>query len=204
MIYEIRTYDIRPLDVPEYQKRFEARLDGRQEFSKLFGHWYTEVGPLNQVVAIWPYDSLEQRAEIRAAAEASGKWPPDTGELIASMKSEIFTPAPFMPPPGDRDVGPIFDMRLYTFQPEMIPSVLEQWGGALPERERLSPLVGCWYSESGGLGNFVHMWAYRSFDERMRIRAEARAAGVWPTPGMPPPDRQENKILLPASFSPVQ
>ena len=68
----------------------------------------------------------------------------------------------------------------------------------------MSPLVGCWYSDAGGEGNYVHMWAYRSLDERMRIRAEARAAKVWPAPDFLPPDRQENKILLPASFSPIR
>ena len=204
MIYEMRTYDIRPRGVPEYQKRFEAKLSGRLEFSKLFGHWYTEVGPLNQIVAIWPYDSLEHRAETRAAAEASGKWPPDTSELILSMRSEIYMPAPFMSPTGERDVGPIYEMRLYTYQPEVVPTVLEVWGDAIAERQRFSPLVGCWYSEGGGLDNFVHLWAYRSFDERLRIRLEAREKGVWPTPQMFAPDRQRSKVLLPASFSPLR
>ena len=204
MVYEIRTYDIRPQKVPEYQKRFEAKLAGRQKFSKLFGHWYTEIGPLNQIVAIWPYESLARRAEIRSEAEASGKWPPDTAEQIVGMTSRIFEPAAFMPPPGERDVGPIFEMRTYTYQSEAVPTVLSQWAAAIEKRTRVSPLVGCWYSDGGGEGNYVHMWAYRSLDERMRIRAEARAAGIWPAPGFLPPDRQENKILLPASFSPIR
>jgi len=42
-------------------------------------------------------------------------------------------------------------------------------------------------------------------DQRARVREEARQKGVWPPPGGP--DRlltQENKILLPAAFSPLQ
>ena len=184
MIYEIRTYDIRPQRVPAYQERFEAKLAGREEFSPLFGHWYTEIGPLNQIVAIWPYESLASRAETRAAAEASGKWPPDTSDQIVGMTSRIFQPASFMPPPGERDVGPIFDMRIYTYQVEAVPTVLGQWEAAIEKRTRMSPLVGCWYSDGGGVGNYVHMWAYRSLDERMRIRAEARAAKAsGPPPG---------------------
>ena len=62
MIYEIRTYNLKLGQLQEYWKRFSEKLPGRQEFSKLGGHWYTEVGPLNQMVAIWPYESLEQRA----------------------------------------------------------------------------------------------------------------------------------------------
>ena len=75
MIYEIRTYNIRATMVPEYQKRFAEKLQGRLEFSPLGAHLYTEIGPINQVVAIWPYESLEERRRIRAEAEAAGVWP---------------------------------------------------------------------------------------------------------------------------------
>lgn len=79
MIYEIRTYDLKPRMVEEYRSRFAEKLPDRLEFSKLGGHWATDIGPLNQVVAIWPYDDLKQRARIRKEAEDAGIWPPDTG-----------------------------------------------------------------------------------------------------------------------------
>ena len=123
MIYEIRTYNLKLGQLNEYWDRFSEKLPARQELSKLGAHWYTEVGPLNQMVAVWPYESLEQRAEIRRAAEAGPNpiWPPDTSDLIVSMVSEIFLPAPFMEPLGERDIGPIYEMRLYTYPPEACP-----------------------------------------------------------------------------------
>ena len=136
MIYEIRTYNLKLGQLQEYWKRFSEKLPSRQEFSKLGGHWYTEVGPLNQMVAIWPYESLEQRAEIRRAAEAEPNpvWPPDTSDIIVSMVSEIYLPAPFMTPLGEKDIGPLYEMRLYTYPAEGMPQVLEAWGAAIPER----------------------------------------------------------------------
>ena len=158
------------------------------------------------MVAIWPYESLEQRAEIRRAAEAGPNpiWPPDTSDLIVSMVSEIFLPTPFMTPLGERDIGPLYEMRIYTYPAEGMPQVLEAWGASIPEREKFSPLAGCWYSEFGGLNNFIHLWAYKSFDERLRIRVETREQGVWPPKGSVRPITQESKILLPAPFSPMQ
>ena len=143
MIYEIRTYNLKLGQLNEYWERFGEKLPGRQKLSKLGGHWYTEVGPLNQMVAIWPYESLEQRAEIRRAAEAGPNpiWPPDTSDLIVSMVSEIYLPAPFMEPLGDRDIGPIYEMRLYTYPSEGMPQVLEAWGASIPERVKFSPLA---------------------------------------------------------------
>ena len=206
MIYEIRTYNLKLGQLNEYWERFGEKLPARQELSKLGGHWYTEVGPLNQMVAIWPYESLEQRAEIRRAAEAEPNpiWPPDTSDLIVSMVSEIYLPAPFMTPLGTRDIGPIYEMRLYTYPPEGMSQVLEAWGAAIPERVKFSPLAGCWYSEYGGINNFIHIWAYRSFEERQRIRAETREKGVWPPKGSVRPITQGSKLLLPAPFSPMQ
>ena len=55
MIYEIRTYNLKVGQLQEYWERFGEKLPARQELSKLGGHWYTEAGPLNQMVAIWPY-----------------------------------------------------------------------------------------------------------------------------------------------------
>ena len=204
MIYEIRTYDLTPRMVPEYQKRFGQKLPERVKLSPLGGQWYTEVGPLNQIVAIWPYDSLEHRAETRARAEEAGIWPPDTGDLTVSMVSEIYIPAPFMTPLGERSIGPIYEMRLCTYPPEDIPMVLESWGARIEGREQYSPMAGCWYRKSGGHNNFVHMWAYSSFEERMRIRAETRAKGVWPPTSSANLVRQQTKVLLPAPYSPMQ
>jgi hypothetical protein len=100
--------------------------------------------------------------------------------------------------------GPIYEMRLYTYQAGEIPAVIEHWSKHIAAREQYSPLIGALYSEFGKLNTWMHIWAYKSFEERLRIRAEARQKGVWPVPGGRTPLRQENKILLPASFSPLQ
>ena len=59
MIHEIRTYNLKLGQLNEYWDRFSEKLPARQELSQLGAHWYTEVGPLNQMVAVWPYESLE-------------------------------------------------------------------------------------------------------------------------------------------------
>ena len=203
MTHEIRTYDLKPGNTEEFGRRTAEKLPYRLGFSSLGGFWYTEVGPLNQIVHIWPYDDLNQRTEIRGQVITGGGWPPDNEEFILKMRSEIFLPAPFMTPLSDREIGPVYEMRSYTYAASDIPRVLDAWSERIAQREKLSPLAGCWYSELGGLNQFVHMWAYRSFDERARIRREAREKGIWPPPSAVP-IKQENKLLRPFDFSPMQ
>ena len=65
MIYELRTYTLKPGTQPTVLGLFETALPHRVARSPLGGFWYTEIGPLNQIVHLWPYESLSHRAEVR-------------------------------------------------------------------------------------------------------------------------------------------
>ena len=66
--------------------------------------------------------------------------------------------------------------------PAAIPGVIDRWSGHIARRTELSPLVGAWYTELGGLNKWCHIWAYKDAADRFRIREEARAKGIWPPP----------------------
>jgi len=205
MIYEIRTYRIAPRSLAEVEKRYGEAYQYRKKYSELTAFLHTEIGPLNEIVHIWGYKDLAERARIRAEASKDPNWPPKLGEFIQAMNSEIVVPFGFVPEPKPGKMGPIFELRYYTLKPGMLPEVAKGWEGSLPERIKLSPVVLAGGVEFGRANGFVHIWAYSSLDQRAQIRAEAQKKGVWPPPGGG--DRlftQENKILLPAAFSPLQ
>jgi hypothetical protein len=206
MIIEVRTYQLKPGSVAEVEKRFGEGLPAREKLSRLAALWHSEVGPLNEIVHIWTYDNLEQRAEVRAAAAKTGVWPPPIREFIETMNSEIFIPAPFSPSLEPKEVGPLFEIRSYTLAAGAVPGMIERWAPKINERVKLSPLVGAWYSEFGSLNKWVHVWAYKDAAERQRIRGEAVARGIWPPGGGTPGQllKQENKLMLPAACSPLR
>jgi hypothetical protein len=208
MIYEVRTYTLKPRSLPEVLKRFGEAYEKRKALSQLFAFWYSEIGPLNQIVHVWPYKDLEERGRIRAEAIKAGIWPPKTAEFMVTMRSEIMIPWGDVPPVAGK-VGPYFEMRTYTYNAGDLPKIQANWTKALPNRLKLSPLVQLWYSELGGLNTFVHIWAYSSLDQRMAIRKQAVDSGQWPPPQGEGESKyglvaQENKILLAAPFSPLQ
>jgi hypothetical protein len=47
MIYEVRTYTLRPRTVAEFEERFAKRPPLREQHSKSGAFWHTEFGPLN-------------------------------------------------------------------------------------------------------------------------------------------------------------
>ena len=206
MIIELRTYQLRPGSVAEAEKRFGEALPVREKHSRLGAFWHTEVGPLNQIIHVWAYDSFDHRAAVRAAATKEEGWPPPIREFVVSQQSEVFLPAPFSPALEPRTVGPVFEIRQYTLAAGGIPGMIERWSAKIDERVKLSPLVGAWYSEFGALNKWVHIWAYKDAAERQRIRGEAVARGIWPPGGAASGLvlKQENKLVLPAACSPLR
>jgi hypothetical protein len=210
MIYEMRTYDLKPRSLPEVEKRFGEAYEKRRKYSELGAFWHSEIGPLNQIVHVWPYKDLAERDRIRAAAVKDGVWPPKTAEFIVSMRSDIMLTCPMSPELKPGKMGPYFEMRTYTHAAGDLPKIMAVWDKALPARLEYSPLCAAWYSELGGLNKFVHIWPYPTLDARTAIREKTQAAGVWPPSsekhGTPPYAllNQENKILMPSSFSPLQ
>ena len=205
MINEIRTYGIAPGSLAEVEKRFGEGYEYRKKYSPLTAFLHTEIGPLNEIVHIWGYQDLAERARIRAEAAKDPNWPPKIRDFVRTMRSEIVVPFDFVPAPQPGRMGPIFELRYYTLKPGMLPDVAKGWGEKLPDRMKLSPVVLAGGVEFGKANGFVHIWAYQSLDQRMQIRDEARKKGVWPPPGGG--DRlltQETKICLPAAFSPLQ
>lgn len=212
MIYEVRTYDLKPQSLPEVEARFAEAYEKRRKHSELAAFWHTEIGPLNQIVHVWPYRDLEERSRIRAAAVKDGTWPPKIGEFVLRMRSDIMIPFDISPELKPGKVGPFFEMRIYTYASGELPKIVKAWEKALPERLKFGPVTAIWYSELGGLNQFVHIWPYPTLDARMETRKKAQAAGVWPPSVVARKSgledykllAQENKILMPAAFSPLQ
>ena len=144
MIVEFRTYRLKPGSVPQAEERFGQALPARTKLSPLAAFWHTEVGPLNRIIHVWPYDSFEARTRIRAEATKLEGWPPNIREFVEEQQAEVFIPAPFSPKLEPRQLGGLYEIRMYTLAPGAIPSQIDRWStqiGSAPNC-RPSPLPG--------------------------------------------------------------
>lgn len=208
MIYEARSYRISRGKVPEFLRLFAEGYETRSELSQISAMLYTEIGPLNQVIHIWPYADMGERERLRVEGGKDPNWPPKVSHLLETMQSEIFTPLPFTPTMASGDLGPVFEWREYTMRADGQPALVENWASAIEERVKMSPLVMAMVTECGVLNKFVHIWGYESLEHRREVREEARAKGIWPpknVSGKPDPIlTQECKICFAAEYSPLK
>lgn len=205
MIYEFRTYTLKPRSLAEVEKRYGEAYEYRKKYSPLAAFWHTEIGPLNEIIHVWGYQDLAERARIRAEAAKDPNWPPKIREFVVDQDVEVLNPFPYVPEVKPGTMGPIFEIRRYSLTAGSLPGVMKRWEGSIGERTKLSPLVLAGGLEFGRANRFIHIWAYKSMDQRLAVREQGRKAGIWPPPGGG--DEllaQSNKIVMPSAFSPLQ
>jgi len=102
MLYEERTYTLKPGSLVAYFKTYEAEGLAVQKaiLGNLVGYFSTEFGTLNQVVHIWAYESLDERARRRAKLWQDQTWLAYAAKiipLVEKMENRLLLPAPFSP-----------------------------------------------------------------------------------------------------------
>ena len=88
MIYELRTYTVKPGTTGDMVKAastvsLEIRKD---DYGKLEGYWWTDIGPLNQVMHLWSYPDLNERSRLRGELARNPRW---TGEYVPLIRPLI-------------------------------------------------------------------------------------------------------------------
>jgi hypothetical protein len=142
---------------------------------------------------------------VRAESAKDPNWPPKISEFVLSMHSDILVPFPFSPQLKPGKMGPVYEMRTYTIKIGTLSDTMKAWEAKLPERTKLSPLAVVGHVDLGEVNRYIHIWPYPSLEQREKVRTTARQTGVWPPGGGA--GRlltQENKIMMPSAFSPMQ
>ena len=211
MIYELRTYTLRPGMQPVVAKNAGtvARDIRGDDYGKLEGYWLTEHGALNQVMHLWSFASYDERQRLRAELGRNERWVNEYLPLILPhlVRQDIRLMEAVLPlkrPAGD---GHVYEYRNYRTFPGKARTWAKHFADIMPVRETYSENVCAWVTDSGQPNEVSHLWAYSSLDERLEIRAKVAADPKWQgflkTAGSMLED-MHSTVMLPAAHSPMQ
>jgi len=99
-IYELRTYRTQVGRAGEWLGHFKGIMPAREKYSKNVGVFQTEVAQLNEVVHLWAYRDLNDRAAVRGKVLQDPEWQAFLGKatpLLVEMRSVALIPAPSSP-----------------------------------------------------------------------------------------------------------
>ena len=211
-IYELRTYTVKPGAIGDMVKAAStvSRAVRGDNFGKLEGYWFTEIGPLNQVMHMWSYSDLNERARLRGELAKNARWTSEYIPLLRPLlvRQDVRLMHAIKPPVAPASTGNIYELRNYRAKPlGAVRQWIEAFTAALPAREKYSKMVGLWHTETGQPNEVCHIWAYPSLNARAEARANAAKDPVWGEflgKGPALLEEMHSTIMLPAPHSPLK
>ncbi len=211
MLHELRTYTARPGAIPKIIELNESvgRKVRGDDYGVLEGYWFTEIGPLNQVMHLWRFDSFEERARLRGELGKLEGWTkkyvPNLRPLLVNQQTRFLNPAKdITPAEGSHQ---FYEFRNYRVNPGAGRAWMDLFLGVMPTREKYSKNVGAWITEGPNPNEVCHLWAYKNFDERMEARTKCGADPEWQKfvkAGGEHLVEMTSTMLFPAPFSPLK
>jgi hypothetical protein len=211
MIYELRTYTCKPGTVAEVAKNAGAlgRDIRKDDYGKLEGYWVTDIGPLNQVMHMWSYADLNERARLRGELAKNARWASEYGPAIRPnlLRQESKLLNQVVGPVAPASAGNIYELRCYRSKPGAIRQWVDLFTSALEVREKYSKMVGLWLTEAGPQNEVCHIWAYPDLNARTAARGAAMKDAGWQEflrKSAPLMEEMQSTVMLPAAHSPLK
>ncbi|MGE8065277.1 NIPSNAP family protein [Pseudomonas sp. NPDC089569] len=205
-LFELITFTVRVRTVAQALAKIETALADPEVGGTLMGCWASEIGQLNQIVVLRGFADEHarqmERERFLAAGTAFG-----INEFITDLRIENYSLFPFLEPLSAGHHGPYYELRVYDLVSSGLQPTLDGWRKAIEPRtaEQYSPVYAAFYATDGDLPRYLHIWPWTTLEQRLRVRTQAVADGVWPPENSGPQLRDmRSTICLPAAFSPLQ
>ncbi|EGC31856.1 hypothetical protein DICPUDRAFT_82276 [Dictyostelium purpureum] len=168
-IYELKTYNVPKNSIKELNNAFK-KINPNEKV--LTGAWVNNsTTSTNQVYALWRFESLDQRKEIKQRVL--------TDEITSTIKpfekdssSIVFREYPWAPTQlseSESKENKVWDMVTYETKPGQLGSCGEGVSKAFNEKKKNNTPFGVFYSEFGTLNTILELWPYRSEQQHSEL-----------------------------------
>lgn len=202
MIYDLTVLALRPNTLGAILPKIPETIPAAIKSGKLLGCFMCEFGVLNRIAVLSAYPDLkalnEDRATVAGSENAYG-----INEYLGGFERNAYRALPFAKDIEVGAHGPFYEFRTYGIGPGGMPATLDGWSKAVPERTKLSPLLMVMSSIEPGATRLVHIWPYKSLDQRTEARAAASKQGIWPPKGGEHLTSLQSELFIATKFSPL-
>lgn len=208
MFYELATLTLPFGTAGTAAQNVQAFCTASEAKGELLACWFTDIGPLNQMIVLRGFADLASLQAERDRTQKSAS-PFGCSDIFQKLEQHSYEGFPWMKPvrPSAESgiSGPVYEIRTYGIKPGGVQPTIDLWEQYVPPREQLSPCVIAMVALDGPL-RFTNIWAYPTLDARSKVRADAVAQGIWPPKGGPAHLTTDmvSTIALPTAVSPLK
>jgi len=183
MLYDLTILSLLPNTLGAVLPILPKTYETFSRTGKTIGAFACEFGVLNRFAFLTAYDSVEKLTEERARLMQSED-PYGIAPYLGGVQSTALKPLFFMQDPIETGSwGPFYEFRTYTIAPNGLAETAEAWSKIVERRNAMSKLLMVMASIEEGPQRMVHIWPYKTIEDRMKARAQASKEGIWPPPG---------------------
>ncbi len=165
MIYELRMYTTKPgkmKHVVNASATVAQKIRNGDTYGRLIGHWWSEIGKMNQYVHMWEYDSVNEMRRLRRELAARDDWKtefvPLVGPYILSQKIRLLKIVNnFKKPKLKKN---IYELKFINLNVGKASSWALQFNNIVEEIENESINVGLWQTELSNPNELVAIWSH--------------------------------------------
>ena len=204
MLYNLTYLTIRPNQLGPVLSALPQTVPAASPNGELVACLSCDIGVLNRIAILTGYESVELLQADRAAVLSSAD-PYGVSTYLSHIETAAFKPLSFTSPIVPGQFGPFFEIRTYEIAPKGLPETEAAWAKVVEQRNTISPLLMVMGSIDTLPTKMVHLWPYKSLDDRAKARAEASKLGIWPPPGGSNHVLSlRSEIFVPLPFSPLR
>jgi len=173
MIYELRMYTTKPgkmKHVVNSSATVAQKIRNGDTYGKLIGHWWSEIGKMNQYVHMWEYKNVEEMRRLRSELSSRDDWKkefvPLVGPYILSQEIRLLRSVSDLKTPSNSNN--FYELKIINLNIGKAGQWVAEFNNLVNEIENESLNIGVWQTELSNPNEIVSIWSHSSV-ERMQM-----------------------------------
>jgi NIPSNAP len=181
VIYDVTIIGLKPNTYGPVLAKLPAGLARDIRAGSHLGCFMCEFGILNRAFILSQYASMDTLMEDRARSLPNDAF--GVGEYLNFIERNAYQPLSFMPDIVPGHFGPFYEIRSYEIASGGMAETSDAWEKVIEQRQKISKLLMVMQSVEAAPQRLLHIWPYKTVNDRSEARAEASKSGIWPPPG---------------------
>ena len=184
MINELRMYTTRPgkmKDVVNASATVAQKIRGGDTYGKLIGHWWSEIGKMNQYVHMWEYKDPEEmrrlRSELAAKEDWKNKFVPLVGTNILTQEIRLLRPLTEIKKPVNS--SNIYELKIIKLNIGQSAKWAKKFLEIVGLIENSSINIGIWNTELQDPNEIISLWSHPNLENMSKYWHDLESNKDW-------------------------
>tara|TARA_B100001142_G_C14163686_1_gene589477 strand:+ start:173 stop:811 length:639 start_codon:yes stop_codon:yes gene_type:complete len=184
MINELRMYTTRPgkmKDVVNASATVAQKIRGGDTYGKLIGHWWSEIGKMNQYVHMWEYKDPEEmrrlRSELAAKEDWKNKFVPLVGPNILTQEIRLLRPLTEIKKPVNS--SNIYELKIIKLNIGQSAKWAKNFLEIVDLIENSSINIGIWNTELQDPNEIISLWSHPNLENMSKYWYDLESNKDW-------------------------